>query len=311
LRQGADRVDVVTGSFGYIGKYITERLLDLSKEVKTITTHPKKPSPFGDRVKAHSYNFEKPDKLVSALYGASTLYNTYWIRFEYGGLTYGQALKNSFTLFRCAKEAGVKKIIHISVTHASVDADLPYYKGKGIQEKMLADVGVPYAIVRPTLVFGKEDILVNNIAWMIRRFPIFPVFGLGDYKVQPVFVGDLAKIATDQENEPSGVCLDAIGSETFTFEEMLYLIATKIGSTVRFVRMKPTLAILCAKIIGMFCRDVVLTHNEIKGLMRGCLTSQQAPNGNTRFSDWLEQNKEIVGCSYSSELARHFRWSAP
>jgi len=193
----ADGLDVVTGAFGYIGRYIAAHLLEAGRQVKTITTHIDKPNQFGSKVSASPYNFDQPDRLTESLRSVDTLYNTYWIRFAHGGQTFDQAVRNTQILFSCAAKAGVKKIVHISVTQASADSDLPYYAGKGQQEEALKASGVPYAIVRPTLVFGKEDILVNNIAWLIRKFPVFPMMGDGQYKLQPIYVRDLASIAAD------------------------------------------------------------------------------------------------------------------
>ncbi len=301
-------VNVVTGAFGYIGRYIVRHLLNVGEQVKTVTTHPDKPNPFGNAVEAFPYDFDKPDELAARLYGASTLYNTYWIRFEHGGATFGQAVQNTVTLFDCARKAGVKKIVHISVTHASEDSRLPYYRGKGLQEKALIESGVPYSIVRPTLVFGKEDILVNNIAWLIRKFPVFPIFGSGQYRVQPVFVGDLAAIAVACARDPQTTIVDAIGPETFAFEEFVRLISSKTKPTVRLVRMPPAVGIALGRVIELAVRDVILTRDELRGLMDGMLTSAQAPNGRTCFSEWLDANKDLVGTAYSSELGRHFRW---
>lgn len=302
-------MDVVTGAFGYIGKYICKALLERGRTVCTITTHPDKPNPFGPGVKAFSYSFNDEDALTRTLNGANTLYNTYWIRFPFDGQTYEDALENTETLFRCAKNAGVKRIVHIGVTRASLDSDLPYYRGKAIQELMLKESGVPFSIVRPTLVFGKEDILVNNIAWLIRTSPVFPIFGSGRYRVQPVFVEDLAEIAVRQSTDTAGTTVDAIGPETFTFQELVTLMAAKIGGNPRLVKIPPSLGVFCSHILGVFLRDVLLTRDELKGLMDELLTSGQAPNGTTKFSEWLEENKLAVGRSYSSEVARHFRWS--
>lgn len=301
-------MNVVTGAFGYIGKYITRHLLERGGQVRTITTHPDKPNPFGDAVKAFPYNFDKPDQLIASLRGASTLYNTYWIRFDYGGATFEQAVQNTATLFECAKEAGVGRIVHVSVTQASAKSDLPYYRGKALQEQALIDCGVPYSIIRPTLVFGMEDILVNNIAWLIRKFPVFPIFGSGHYKVQPVFVEDLARVAVASAQEPGNLTLDAIGPETFTFEELVRRIATRIKPDVRLVHISPSLGILLGRLIGLGLGDVILTRDELKGLMDELLTSCQVPNGATRFSDWLESHGDELGSSYSSEIQRHFKW---
>jgi len=301
-------MNIVTGAFGYIGRYIARHLLEQGEVVGTITTHPDKPNPFGERVQAYPLNFDRPDTLVEDLRGASALYNTYWIRFPYGGASFEQAVQNTATLFGCAREAGVRKIVHISVTQASVTSDLPYYRGKARQEQALIDSGVPYCIVRPTLVFGKEDILVNNIGWLIRKFPFFPIFGSGQYKVQPVFVEDLARIAVASAGEPGNFTIDAIGPETFSFEGLVKLIAARIKPSVRLAHIPPSLGILLGRIIGIGLGDVVLTRDELKGLMDELLTSSQIPNGTMCFSNWLESNGDQLGSSYSSEIQRHFKW---
>ena len=303
-------MDIVTGAFGYIGKYITKALLERGGTVRTITTHPNKPNPFGPAVEAFSYSFDDADALIRTLNGADTLYNTYWIRFPFDGQTYESALKNTKMLFGCARQAGVNRIVHIGVTRASLESDLPYYRGKAIQESMLRESGVPFSIVRPTLVFGKEDILVNNIAWLIRTSPVFPIFGSGRYRVQPVFVEDVAEIAVRQSTSTAGTTVDAIGPEIFTFHQFVALIAEKVGKDPKMVKVPASFGIFCGYVLSAFLRDILLTGGELKGLMDEMLTSEQAPNGSTRFSDWLERNKSTVGSSYSSEIARHFRWAA-
>jgi NADH dehydrogenase len=303
-------MDVVTGAFGYIGRYITAHLLEAGRQVKTITTHVDKPNPFGSRVRPFPYDFDHPARLVETLRGVDTLYNTYWIRFPHGGMTFEAAVANSKILFDCAAQARVRKIVHISVTQASPESPLPYYAGKGRQEKALMALGIPYAIVRPTLVFGTEDILVNNIAWLMRKFPLFPIAGDGTYRLQPVYVGDLAKIAVEQARGFDSRTVDAIGPESYSYRELVELIARAIGKNVAFVPMSPGLTILLGKAAGLFLKDVILTSNELKGLMGNYLTSSQAPNGQTKLSDWLIENSQTVGAVYSSELERHFRWSA-
>lgn len=301
-------MNVVTGAFGYIGRSIARHLLESGAPVRTLTTHPEKPNPFGAAVEAFPYHFDQPDELVASLRGATTLYNTYWIRFEHGGMTFRQAVQNTMILFACAKKAGVERIIHISVTNASLQSRLPYYRGKALQEQALLDAGVPYAIVRPTLVFGTEDILVNNIAWLIRKFPLFPIFGSGQYRLQPVYVGDVAAIAVGCASKPGSVVLDAIGPDTFTFEEFVRAMAAKIKPGVKLVRVPPAIGIALGRLIGLAVRDVLLTRDELRGLMDGLLTSDQAPNGPTRFAEWLTLHADEIGLAYSSELARHFRW---
>ncbi len=302
-----DNLDVVTGAFGYIGRYIAAQLLENGRQVKTITTHTNKPNPFGPAVQAFPYNFDEPERLQATLIGTDTLYNTYWIRFEHSGMTYERAIANTRVLFDCAVRAGVRKIVHISVTRASKDSPLPYYAGKARQEEALKESGLPYAIIRPTLVFGKEDILANNIAWLIRKFPLFPIAGDGQYRLQPIYVGDLASIAIGRAEGAHSETIDAIGPESYSFQEFAQTIASAIGKNAVFIRVSPWANIYLGKLIGLFLRDVILTRDELRGLMGNYLTSEQPPNAPTKFSEWLKENHHTMGCDYSSELDRHFR----
>ncbi len=301
-------MEVVTGAFGYIGKYIAKQLLASGHEVRTITTHTTKPNPFGERVRAFPYSFDEPDRLTATLRGSDVLYNTYWIRFPHYGQTFASALANTRTLLDCARQAGVRRIVHISVTNCRLDSPLPYYSGKARQEQMLTESGIPHSIVRPTLVFGAEDILVNNMAWLMRKFPAFPLFGSGKYRMQPVFVEDVARIAVEQASSPENTTLDAIGPENYTFEELVRKMAKAMGRRTRFVHVPPSLGLLAGRAISLPLRDVLLTRDELKGLMEEYLTSPQQPNGETKFSDWLKENAHAVGRRYTSELKRHFRW---
>ena len=299
-------MDVVTGAFGYIGKYIAQRLLALGRQVRTITTHPGKDNPFGQAVAAFPYHFDDPTHLTESLQGCGTLYNTYWVRFDYGNWSFERALANTRTLFECARQAGVKRIVHVSVTNPCEDDDLPYYRGKAIQEKLVKECGLDYCILRPTLVFGVEDILVNNIAWTIRKFPVVPVFGSGTYRLQPVFVEDLAALAVDCAGEAESQVLDAVGPQTFTYEAFLREIAAGLDRRLIFLHVPPRFGIWLGKLIGWFVHDVMLTQDELEGLMREKLTSSQSPNCPTQFTAWLRENKDVLGTNYTSELKRHF-----
>ncbi len=301
-------MNIVTGAFGYIGRYITGRLLQRGDSVRTVTTHPHKPNPFGEAVEAFPLDFANPSELRENLRGGNTLYNTYWVRFEHHGLTFDQACENTRILIKCAHEAGIQKIVHISVTNASINSPLPYYRGKGIQEQLVINSGLSYSIVRPTLVFGKEDILVNNIAWCIRKFPFFPIFGTGAYRLRPVYVEDLARIVVTAAGNSSSGYMDAIGPEEFKFREFVELIASKIKPDIKLLYVPPALGIALGKVIGLAVRDVILTSQELRGLMEEMLTSKQTPNGTTKFSDWLETYQDRLGSSYTSELNRHYLW---
>jgi NADH dehydrogenase len=105
--------------------------------VKTLTGHPDRPNPFGDRVSVASFHFEDPRKLAGHLRGTTTLYNTYWVRFPHGDITFERAVANSQTLIGAAREAGVRRIVHVSITNPSKDSPFEYFRGKARVEEMI------------------------------------------------------------------------------------------------------------------------------------------------------------------------------
>ena len=304
---GDQGVSVVTGAFGYTGKYIAQRLLDNGQTVRSLTRNPASFSPFGDRVERHPLDFEDTGRLASSLQGADTLYNTFWIRFSRGPVNHDLAVRNTRNLVDAAVAAGVRRVVHISITGASVDSPLPYFRGKGLVEKYIRDSGLAYSIIRPSVIFGVEDILINNIAWFLRRFPVFPLAGRGDYPVQPIFVDDVAHLAVDSTTGGGNVNLDAVGPETFTFRELVTQIRRITGGRALVMPFPPKLVYTSALLMGLALRDVVLTREEIDGLMSGHLVSSEPPTATTRLTDWMHENRHSLGRRYASELARHYR----
>jgi uncharacterized protein YbjT (DUF2867 family) len=303
----ADELNVVTGAFGFTGRYITSQLLAQGKKVRTLTNHPANPSPFADKVEVMPLNFDDVDALARNLEGATVLFNTYWIRFPGHGMTFERAVANSRALLEAAKRAGVPRLVHISITNASEDSPLPYFLGKGIVERAISSSGISHAIVRPALIFGSGDILINNIAWLLRKFPFFAIPGAGDYRLQPVFAEDLARIAVDAAAQSGNLVVDAVGPEVFRFYELVDLITRIVGSRARMVHVSPQLALFFASLVGRITHDMTLTRDEIRGLMADLLISDSQPTAPTRFSEWLQANRASVGTSYASELARRSR----
>ena len=216
---------IVTGAFSYTGRYVARRLLDEGVAVRTLTRSPEREGPFGGLVPAAPLDFSDPDGLCRTMRGAGVLYNTYWIRFGRGRNTFDQAVENSRVLFDAAAKAGVGRIVHFSVANASSECRLPYFRGKGQVEEILQDMGIPYAIVRPTLGLRRGRPAAEQHGRALRRFPVFPVFGKGDYPVQPVYAEDVAAQAVAAGSRNDSFVADAAGPDTFTFEELLWLLA--------------------------------------------------------------------------------------
>jgi len=297
----------VTGAFGYTGKYLTRRLLARGNQVITLTGHPDRPNEFKGRVEAFPFHFENPDALTASLLGVETLYNTYWVRFDHGERTFDRAVANTRVLINCAQAAGVQRLVHVSISNPSIDSHLPYFRGKALLEEAIQQSGLSYAILRPTVIFGREDVLINNIAYLLRRFPVFAVPGSGDYRLQPVFVEDMAELAIQAGHEDKNLILDVVGPEIFTFDELVSLIAQVLGSRARLIHLPPGLALALSRLVGLAVGDVVLTRDELAGLSAGLLVSSLPPSGQTKFSEWVRENVQNLGREYASEIGRHYQ----
>lgn len=299
-------MDAVTGAFSYTGKYITRRLLAAGRQVITLTGHPNRPNEFKGQVQAFPYDFAHPDRLAETLCGVDTLYNTYWVRFDHGQATYGGAVENTQTLFRAARQAGVRRVVHVSITNPSLASPLPYFQGKAVLEQALQNSGLAYAILRPTVIYSLEDILINNIAYLLRTFPLFAIPGDGAYKLQPVYVEDMADLAVEAGRSAQNIIQDIVGPEIFSFNELVALIAATVERRPWVVHLPPALTVGLARLIGWRQRDVTLTWQEYLGLSASLLVSSAPPLGRTRLSAWLADHANQVGRQYASELARHY-----
>jgi len=302
MKKAGGPLNVVTGAFSFSGSYIAARLLAMGEGVRTLTNHPR-----GDaRIEAAALDFRNAEELTRNLAGAEVLYNTYWVRFAQGALSHGKAVENTRALIHAAEQSGVKRMVHISVANPSSDSPLPYFKGKAAVEDAIRTSSLSYAILRPAVVFGEEDILINNIAWLLRRFPVFAIPGTGNYGLQPIFVEDLAALAVEAGHIRENMVVDAVGPEIYEYEDLVRLIRRTVGSQSRIVHVSPSFVRLASWFLGKLVHDVVLTKDEVSGLMANLLVSKQPPTGNTSLRAWLRDDAEKIGTQYASELKRHY-----
>jgi NADH dehydrogenase len=299
-------VHAVTGAFGYSGLHLARLLLARGERVRNLTGHPDRPDPFAGAVEVTRLRFDDLDAMRAALQDVRVLYNTYWVRFDHGASTFARAVERSRALFRAAAEAGVERVVHVSITNPTADSPLPYFRGKAQVEGALRETGLSHAILRPAVFFGGRDVLVNNIAWLLRRLPLFGV-APGSYGLQPVHVDDFARLAAEQGASRIDGVLDAAGPEAIGFEELVRLVRAAVGSRAAVVPVPRTLLLAAARVVGAVVRDVVLTPDEVEGLTSNLLVSTQPPTASTRFSDWLASSAESLGAEWASELHRHYR----
>ncbi len=299
-------VHAITGAFGYSGREIARLLLARGERVRTLTGHPDRSDPFGGRVEVAPFHFDDPARMRDALAGVRVLYNTYWVRFDHGASTFARAVENSRALFRAAAEAGVQRVVHVSITNPALDSRLPYFRGKAEVERALRESGLSHAILRPAVFFGGRDVLINNIAWLLRRLPIFGVAS-GAYGIQPVHVEDLAQLAVEHADRGGDVVVDAVGPEVFAFDELVRLVRAAVGSRAAIVPVPRWLLLGAARALRAPLGDVVLTRDEVDGLRANLLVSAGPPTARTQFTEWLAAHAHALGVEWASELGRHYR----
>ena len=298
--------DVVTGAFSFTGRFIARRLMTQERNLKTLTNHPSRAGAEDVKAEVAPLQFSDRDALVQSLRGADVLYNTYWVRFHHGRVHFGEAVANTRVLMGAARDAGVRRVVHISVSNPSEESPFDYYAGKARAESAVRESGLSWAIVRPTLIFGQGDILINNIAWMLRRLPFFGIPGRGEYRLQPVAAEDVAEIATWAAEQVDNLTVDAAGPDIVYYSEMVESIAIAVGRHPRFVYISPKTALRAASLMGRFVNDVILNEPELEGLMSELLVSNERPRGTRRLDNWLLTHADSIGRAYASELARHW-----
>jgi uncharacterized protein YbjT (DUF2867 family) len=295
----ARELAVVTGAFTYTGRYIAERLLAQGIAVRTLTRKTGSGHPLEGKVDVARYAFNDARALAETFRGARVFYNTYWIRFGTSTATFARAVELTRQLVAAAAEAGVRRVVQLSVTNASERSPFPYFRAKALVERDVRASGVSHAIVRPTLVFGRGDILLNNVAWLLRRFPVFVIPGDGHYRIQPVAAEDVAELAVALGQRSDDITLDAAGRETYDFEDLVRLTARAVGSRARLAPAPPRVALAFGRVIGLAVRDTVLTHEELDALMASVLTSGETPLGRRSLRAWIEANADDLGVGYA------------
>jgi uncharacterized protein YbjT (DUF2867 family) len=296
----------VTGAFGYSGRAISRRLLARGDRVRSLTGHPDRADPFGGAVETVLLDLDEPEAIRRALAGVDVLFNTYWVRFPHGRTTHELAVERSARLFAAARDAGVRRVVHTSITNPSADSPLSYFRGKAAVEAALAASGLSHAVLRPAVFFGERDVLINNIAWSARRLPVFGI-PRGDYGIQPIHVDDFAKLAVEQADATGDVVLDAVGPEAPRYRDLVATIARAVGARPRIVAMPRAIVHAGAFVLGRVVHDVVLTRQKIDGLGENLLVSRGPPTGTTRLSEWLATEASTLGLEWASELGRHYR----
>lgn len=279
-------VALVTGAFGNTGSKIAQLLRADGREVRTITAHA--PTERGG-IEVFGFDDQR------AFDGVDTFVNTFWMRTgDPGshGTRYSEAVARAEQLITSAAAAGVRRIVHLSVAHADhpAGAKYPYFVAKARIERLLRDTEVAHTIVRPALIFGGTSGMVEQLAMVLRRAPVFGVAGDGQYRVRPVHVDDVARLCATHIDGPDSVTLDAVGPDRPTFDELVRLVAAALGRRARIVHLPAGLVIAAGRLLGVVARQDLLTGDELRSTMEGLADTDGPSTGTVSLAAWLTEH---------------------
>lgn len=294
---------VITGAFSYIGAAAARSLLQRGFRIHTLTN--RRPPPHSDRITSAPLRFDAA-YLAQQLRGADVFVNTYWVRLPFQGQTFASAADSCKTLISAASAAAVPRFVHVSVSNASLSSTLGYYREKAVVDEAVRCSGLSYAIVRPTLVVGPNDVLTANIAWFLRQFPVFPVPEGGSYRLQPVTLDDTGRIIADAALAREDQDIDAAGPVTWTFREYVQLLSRACRANAWIVGTPSWMALGALRMIEPLLGDVILTREELIGLQQELLVSHAPPLGAESVESWLMEHGPHIGKTYVNDVRRHF-----
>jgi uncharacterized protein YbjT (DUF2867 family) len=295
--------DLVTGAGGYTGAYVAARLLADGRHVRTLTREVEGvPAP----IEAVAYRFDEPRLMDAAFAGVDTFYNTYWVRFGRNGVTHDDAVRNSLALVEAAARAGVRKMVHVSIMNPSPASPYSYQRGKAVVEEALVASGMEYAIVRPSVLFGGDEILLNNVAWLLRHLHVFAVPGDGRYPIRPTHVEDLAELMVALGTTDGSFTRNAGGPETFEFGELVRRIKAAVGARALVVKLPKAAVLPLLPIVNRITGDVTIHPAELDALVDGLAACDGPPAGARRLTDFLAARADTLGTSYANEVRRNF-----
>lgn len=299
----------ITGVLGYSGRYIAQEAAKQGWRVIGLTNSAERL----DNTEGWELRPMPWSTAEDVLADVNVLVNTYWVRFSYAGgkhaaFSHEEAIRNTRILFDAARRAGVQRIIHTSITCPDATSTLPYFRGKAELETALESTGIAHSILRPAVLFGdspQESILINNMAWSLRRLPAVATFGWGHYQLQPLHVQDFAEIALrEAEQTDQHRIIHATGQETYTFRALWKLLAEAMGISRLILPVPAGIGYAATSVLGHCKNDIMLTRDEISGLCENRLAVPGSGIGSRPLSQWVRQHADTLGRTYESELAR-------
>ena len=227
----------VFGGSGFLGRQIVKHLADAGYGVRVAVRHPDRATfltGFGadGRIELVQADVWNEATVARAVEGSASIVNTVGHYVEKGGATFDRVHgQGALHVARQAKQAGAERLVHVSGVGADPGSPSPYVRARGIGETLVKDAFDDVTILRPSVIFGPGDSFLNTLARMAQRSPIMPLFGTGNTRLQPVFVGNVAEACIRVLADPStrGRVYELGGPRIYAYRELVRLVRNRVA----------------------------------------------------------------------------------
>lgn len=249
-----DKLVTIFGGSGYIGNYVAQSLLERGARLRIASRNPEKAHSLQPLANLGQLQFArcditKEESVAAALNGADFVVNLVG---DFAGDLEKLMGEAPGTMARLAAQNGIEGFVHVSAIGPDADSSAAYARGKALGEANVQDAFPNATIMRPSIVFGKDDNFLNMFGQMIEMMPVLPVFG-PEAKMQLVFADDVAEaiaVALENPAEHGSHIYELGGPEQLTMMEINERIAEAQGRKRRFLAMSDSLSSLFASLPG-------------------------------------------------------------
>ena len=297
----------VFGGTGFLGRRVVRHLLECELSVRVASRHPERAMAlFPDvRLGIESIHADINDdrSVAAAVAAVEGVVNAVSLYVENGRNTFHSVhVIAAARVARLAREAGVKHLIHVSGIGSDAESASPYIRSRGEGERVVREAFPTATLIRPSVMFGQGDAFLTPAARMLRRLPIFPLFGRGQTQLQPVHVEDVAgAIARAMQSAPPGTCYELGGPRIYAYRSLLEMLARHLGRKPPLVPVPFGLWRVLAYLAETLPQPPI-TRNQVALMQRDNVASPHAPG----FADL-----QISSTSLEEILPTIVRPSAP
>ncbi len=262
----------VTGGTGFVGRNLVNRLLSDNHEITILANRQSAKELFGKKVRAVSGSVHNFSDLIPAFQESQVVYHLVGIIAETRKNTFEKTVaEGTKNIVAACREAGVKKIIYLSSLGTSANAQSAYHKTKYLAEQSVINSGLEWVIFRSSIIYGKGDGFLTIMSKIIRMLPFVPIFGDGEYKLQPIHINDLTEVmaAAAMDSRAVGQIIDLGGPEQLEYVQVINYLKQALGKKrlnfhIPFGVIKPM-----AVLMELFLKPAPLTRDQLTMLRMG------------------------------------------